>query len=326
MRKGPFLAAVAAACAIAAVIPESEARAGEDIAPPAADETLIYLIREKRTLGAGIKFWVSLNDRTVARIKHKQHAILRGKSGRLTLSLSVPGAVAEAIALDDRPGETVYLKHRWGDPSILVIDEDEAMELLEQTKPVKPINDERPNEEELLALTNLARLDFELMQPAEARLEPDEDHAVITILRREEFPGLPFSVWSEAGFVGSLQMNEAIDVRVPAGEHFFYAAQTGSTVLKARVDAGQQYYAWLDVGKMRLNLRLKPIGPEQQAELREWLTLVQWVALDEQAMTPRVREREEIVRRHVLSVAERVRSGAVGFQELNPGHAMATGL
>ena len=299
-------------------IPVTVNAADASVAPPADDETLIYLIREKR--GAGVKFWVSLNDRTVAQIKHKQHVILRAKAGRLTLSLSVRGTVAEAIALDDRPGQTVYLKHRWGDPVMFEIGEDEALTMLEKSKPVKPIQ-EKPNQDEMLALVNLARLDFELMQPAQERLEADGEHAVITILRREEIPGLPFSIWSEDGFVGSLKMNDAIDVRVPAGEHFFFAEQTGSTLMRAHVEAGQRYFAWLDVGKLRLNLRLKPIAPSQSAELQNWLSLIKWVELNEEQMTPRVREREDIVREHVLALTARARNGTVGFQELNQDHA-----
>lgn len=287
------------------------------------DETLIYLIEEKG-LG-GVKFNISLNDEIVGRMKHKQFTSLRVKAGRLTLSIWRGRNVFGAIALDDRPGEVVYLRHKWGVPQIFEISAEEYSDLQRKLKPAKQesvANIEYPPDTKLLSLVNIGRLGFELMMPSKARLKPDDEHAVITLFRREEFPGVPFSVWGDDGLVASLQMNEAVDIRVPTGEYYFFATQTGTTVMRAQVKAGEQYYAWLDIGKLRANLRLTPVAPEQSSDLGKWMSLLQWVELNEEAMTRRVRERANEVAAHFAGETERARNGVIGFQELTAGHAL----
>ena len=41
-----------------------------EFAPPAHDETLIYVIREGRFTGSMNKMWIAVNDRTVARVEN----------------------------------------------------------------------------------------------------------------------------------------------------------------------------------------------------------------------------------------------------------------
>ena len=149
------------------------------VAPPADDETLIYLIEQKGM--GGVKFGISVNGEFVARTKHKQHTITHAKAGRLTFSIWRGKMVLGAIALDDRPGETVYLTHKWGNFEISEISAGEAAELMEKTKPAKIENLDgkvTPPEVQMLTLVNIGRLGFDLMKPAMGRLEPDDGKTV----------------------------------------------------------------------------------------------------------------------------------------------------
>jgi len=71
------------------------------IAPPADDETLIYVIREGRFAGSMNKMWVAVNDKTVGRVENDAYAVVRAKAGRITLNLATAGIVAGAFAVDD---------------------------------------------------------------------------------------------------------------------------------------------------------------------------------------------------------------------------------
>ena len=78
-----------------------------EVTPPADDETLIYVIREGRFAGSMNKMWIAVNDQTVARVENDAYAIVRAKAGRITVNLATAGIVAGAIAVDDRPGNSL---------------------------------------------------------------------------------------------------------------------------------------------------------------------------------------------------------------------------
>ncbi|MDH3613208.1 MAG: hypothetical protein OEU90_00350 [Gammaproteobacteria bacterium] len=315
----PFLA-LATIVPLLLAPPTSRADAAE-VAPPADDETLIYVIREGRMLGAAVGHWIAINDKTVARLKSDKHAVIRAKAGLITLNLANSGVPVFSVAIDDRPGETVYLKWRLGDREMTELDEAAAAKFLRKTKPMDPIEAPSPNAEEILVLINLSRLGFDLMQPASKAIAPDDEHGVITIFRRKEADKIDLGVWNEHGFVGTLGANEAVSIAVPPGTHFFLAGNVGTTLLKAEVAAGKRYYAWLDYGKMLGRVRLTPVSSSQSGELQGWLKKTKQVELIPQAVTNRIREREEIVTDFLRLAIERANSGAADFTLLGSDDA-----
>ena len=222
----------------------------QETAPPATDETLIYVIREGRFIGAANGYWIAINDQTVARVRNKKHAVIRSKAGLLTLNLANSGVSVAAIALDDRHGETVYLKWRLGDKELTEVDEAKAKKMLRKSKRMKPIDAPKRNAEQMSVLVNISRYGFDLMRPAVKEIAPTEGHAVITFFRRGDADKLDFGIWGENTFVGTLSAKQAVNIVVPAGNHFFLAGNVGTTLLKAQVEAGKHYYAWLDYGAM----------------------------------------------------------------------------
>lgn len=291
------------------------------VAPPADDETLIYVIREGRMLGAAVGHWIAINDKTVARLKSDKHAVIRTKAGRITLNLANSGVVAFSAAVDDRPGETVYLKWRLGDRELTELDEAGAAKFLRKTKPMDPIDAPLPNAERIQALLNLSRLGFDLMQPAREEIAPDDEQGVVTIFRRKEADKIDLGVWNDDGFVGTLGANEAVSIALPPGTHFFLAGNVGTTLLKAEVDAGKRYYAWLDYGKMMGRVRLTPVSLSQSGDLQKWLKKTKQVELIPQAITSRIREREEIVTDFLRLAIERANSGTADFNLLGSDNA-----
>jgi hypothetical protein len=288
----------------------------EDVAAPAADETLIYLLRVGNFGGGGTRLWLAVNDQTVAKLKNKRYSVVRAKAGSITLSLAIMGLVTAAIALDDRPGETVYLKWRVGDKEIIEVDEAEGKEFLRKAKQMKPIDPPLDNNEQVAALMNLSRLGFDLMRPAMERLSPDDEHALVTIFRRHQSDKLDFGIWSEHRYLGTLSANQGLEVLVPAGNHFFLSGYRGTTLLQAQVDAGKRYYARLAIGKMISRVRLTPVALEQSDDLNKWLTDIDWVEVNPDAITPRIQERVDMVTVFVRSTAERAKIGAADFHLL----------
>ncbi len=216
-------------------------------------------------------------------------------------------------AIDDRPGETVYLKWRLGDFELTELDETAAKKMLRKSKRMKPIDEPLPNDQQIAALLNLSRMGFDLMRPATQQLSPGDEHAVLTIFRPGEAKKLEFGIWGSQGFVGTLGANEATSITLPPGEHFFLAGNVGTTFLKARLQAGHHYYVMLDFGKMIGRVRLTPIAAHNSSKLDRWLEDVRWVKLDSDTLTDGVRERENIVGQFIRETAARTETGESDF-------------
>jgi len=293
----------------------------KEIAPQAADETLIYILRVGRFAGSGAKLWVAVNDQTVARLKNKRYSVVRAKAGAITLNLANAGMIHAAIAIDDRPGETVYLKWRLGDWEITEVAETEGMKFLQEAEQMDPIDAPLGNNEQVDALMNLSRLGFDLMRHAEERLSPDDEHALVSIFRTKQSDKLHMGIWSEDRYLGTLSANQGIDVLVPAGEHFFLSGYVGTSLMQAQVEAGKRYYVRLAIGKMILRVRLTPVGPDKSKDLDKWLSKVDWVEVDSDAITPRIREREDVVTEFLRSAGERAKSGEADVDLMGSAHA-----
>ena len=164
--------------------------------PPASDETLIYVLRVKGPSGFGNNFWVAVNDQTVDRVSNGKYAIVRAKAGLVTLNVASQGVARGSIALDDRLGETIYVKWQPSDFSMGEVSEAEGIEFLRNAKRTKGIDTPRPiNNEKIAVLANVSRMGFIVTRLATEKPEPDSKHSVITFFRRHAGPGLEFGIW-----------------------------------------------------------------------------------------------------------------------------------
>lgn len=320
MRSSPSRSAIALCVLLTGLATLAPPAAAQEIAPPAADETLIYVIRAGRFVGGGAKMWVAVNDQTVARVENKGYAVVRAKAGMLTLNLATTGIVVAAIALDDRPGQTVYLQWRVGDLVFQELDAEQGLAAIAESDLTEPIEETLGNNEQFHALLNLSRLGFDAMRPASAAASPDAEHAVLTIFRRAENDKLTFGVWSEDRYLGTLSANQAVDVRLTPGEHYFMSGNVGTTLLKAQVEAGKHYYAQLDVGEMIYRVKMVPVATSDAKLRDEWLEAVSYVEVNRDAMAPRGRERESMVTEWIRGVVEQAKGGTVDFTEITPAN------
>ena len=317
---------VGIACAIvassAAFFPREASAKDLVVLPPAADETLIYVFR--KFPGYGI--WIAVNDQTVSPLKkNKRHAVVRAKAGLITLNAARGGIVIGEIAIDDRPGETVYvLVSSSGFVPKFAVEEispDDAAKRMRKTKP-EDLMEPLANNEYHKVLLNPGQLGFDLMRPADGALEPDASSAVITFFRRKDKLGdLDIGIWGSDGLIGDLRNEEAFSVRVRPGQHFFVAGRGSTSVLRAQVEAGKHYYVWLDVGTWVQGIKLVPIEGSQEGKLQEWLSAATFLKLNESALTPRVRERGDIVMSYVNQGIAKAKSGEIGVRVLAAAHA-----
>jgi len=135
---------------------------------------------------------------------------------------------------------------------------------------------------------------------------------------------MDIGIWCSDGFIGDLRNEEALSVRVAPGEHFFFAGHTFTSVLRAQVEAGKQYYVWQDVSLWTEGIKLVPIEGSQERELQEWLSDTTLLELNESALTPRVRERCDIVMSYVNETISKAKSGQIGVGVLGAAHASRT--
>ena len=310
--------ALALLAAVFVTPPSNDSHAG-DVAPPAPDETLIYLLRTGK-LGAA-KVWVAVNDQTVAQFSNKGYTVVRAKTGAITLNLALGGMVLTAIALDDRPGQTVYLQWGINEYRFEELDAQKGAELVHAAEQAPPIDKVLGNNEQMHALIDLSRLGFDLMRPASERLMPDAEHAIVTIFRRSDNPKLHFGVWAEDHYVGTLSANEGIDVSLTPGEHYFGSGHVGTTLLKTQVEAGKHYYVLLDVGGVVLRVYLNPVTKKDAPQLKNWLHDVNFVRLESAGLSPRALEREATYTGFVRSSVEKAKAGKLDFTSLGSDDA-----
>ena len=291
------------------------------VEPPGPDETLIYVMREGRMVGAATGHWIAINDETVGTLRNDTHTILRYPAGIITLNIANAGLPAASIALDNRGGETVYLEWKLGAPEFVELDEKAAKKLIRKTDRSKPIDEVVPNKEQMPVLMNLSRLGFDVMEPAAGPAEPDAEHGVVTIFRQKDGDKFDFGIWNDRGFVGTLRAREAISLKLPPGSYFFMAGNLGVTQMLAQVEAGNRYYAWLDYGGWIGRVRLTPVPASDARELEKLLRKVEYVQLGPAADAEGVKAREQIVTEYIREVQEQTKDGSVGFNFLGSAHA-----
>ncbi len=276
---------------------------------PAADETLIYVLREGRFAGAGTKQWIAVNDQTVARVKNKRYAVVRVPAGIVTLNIASQGLVHGSIAVDDRPGETVYVKYRLGDRRLREVDAEEGTAFLRKAKAMKPIGEPRPNNERIHALINVGTLK-NAMVAADERVLPSSEYAVITFYRKQDKSKMDLGLWSTTGFVGMLQANEGMDARFTPGKHAFLAGFVGKTLMQANLEAGKHYLAELDLGSIVLRVK---IIERQVANVSKVYKKLDWVRVEPDAITSRFIERGKILGEYVQELVARADNGKLDF-------------
>lgn len=220
--------------------------------------------------------------------------------------------VLGSIAIDDRPGQTVYLKYRIGDRRIREVDSEEGMAFVIKRKVTEPIDAPRPNNEQIRALVNVSTM-RDAMVPTTDRLEPDAGHAVVTFYRKKDSYDMDLGVWGASGFIGMLHDREAMDVRLPPGEHAFLSGYVGTTLMRAQLEAGKHYYAELDLGTWVLRVKILESTLDQSAKV---LSKADWVRLDPGSLTDGMLARAATLQEFVAGLVDKAGRGQHDFTKL----------
>ena len=291
--------------------------------PPAvaSDETNVVVIRESSFSGATRGVWIAANNNVVAELSGGTHVLIKLKSG-----LNIVHGVQELkgfgfVAVDNRPGETVYLNLQYKKGEMTEISADAALPLINKTQQVELLAEVRPNTALDDITLNPSKLGFSMMEAATSPLEPDDRSAVITFLRYENvFKDHRYDVWDDTGYLGTLVGNQYFSVRVTPGAHTFIAKAQNYAVLKADVAVGKHYYVEMvpDMLGFQPLVRLLPVDPDKDGKKIKGIRKLTQLALNASALeAPAVKPRIQAGSALLVGVRKKIAEGKSPAQELN---------
>ncbi len=258
----------AAAEAAGAAAAEAAVAADATITAPSSEPTVVYVIRESKFFGGGRDIWMAVNDKVVADVSNGTHVKLTLQPGLNTLNGVQAKAGFAYTTVDNRGGETVYLRVDIMTGAISEVSQEEGIALVKDTKASQPLDALRPNDAYDNLMVNPELLGLGLVQANAAKLEPDAESAIVTFYRPAKLIAqVPFSVWSKDGYVGSLYGNQYQQVRVAPGKHTFVGLSERLSVLNATVEAGKEYAVEFDVGMgwNQAHIKLLPVDLNTEA-------------------------------------------------------------
>lgn len=182
-RAGVWLVMAVGLAAFQAAAQEVPATEAPVTAESGEQDTTVYLIREKKFVGGGRDVWVALNDKVVAAMDNGGHVVLKLKPGLNTLNGVQAKAGFAYAAVDDRPGETVYLLMQYLGGKITEVPAEQGLALVKDTKPQQVLAETRPNDGYDNLLVNPELLGLGLIASNAEPMAPDEQSAVINVYR-----------------------------------------------------------------------------------------------------------------------------------------------
>jgi hypothetical protein len=238
------------------------------------DEMTVYFIRDSVSYGSLRRIWATCNENAIASISSGGHCVFTVKTGPNIINVVQERTPAGFYLLTYRPGEKIYLLYDYVKGIITPVEEYIGEVLVKGTKYEPLLENTRPSDAYEYSIFNPGVFKIENMKIAKETLSPDSENAVITFIRPDTLAGsIPFGIWSEDGYLGTLIKQTYFQVKVKPGKHFFMAKSTRFSVLEAEVEAGKNYYIKLDVkgGWTMANAKLLPIKLETDETLQAWL-------------------------------------------------------
>jgi hypothetical protein len=294
----------------------------QSFTPPevAADETNVFVIRESGFVGGARGAWIAANNNVVADLSNGSHVMIKLKSG-LNVIHGVQGLAGFGfVPVDNRPGETVYLNLAYTKGEMNEITAEAALPLINKTKQIELLPEVRPNTALDDITVNPGRLGFKIMEASDAILEPDDKSAVITFFRSEKLiKAIPFDLWDDSGYVGSLKGGYYFDLRVAPGAHTFISKSEHYAVLKADVAAGKHYYVELevDLGWNQAHIKILPMDLVKDAMKINGLKKLTCTALSASMLENAVvKPRIQAGNSYLADVRQKIADGKLPTREL----------
>ena len=227
------------------------------------EKTGLYVIRGSNFAGAARGLWVAVNDSVVADLSNSSHVYLELNAGLNTLYF-VQGKVGFGyLAVDNKPGETLYAKFGYASTNTTEeIDKDLGQTMVMKTTAVTPLAETKNNDAYDDLLINPGVLDYPIMIESSEILTADENHALVRFYRPDKLiADCAFDIWNQDGYIGSTKGGSYFTVKLKSGHHVFISKSERYAVLDAELDAGKEYAVELDVsvGWNQAHIKLLPI-------------------------------------------------------------------
>lgn len=163
-------------------------------------ETMLYLIRERKFVGGARGVWVAANDKVVADLDSGTHVLLGLKPGLNTINIVQGKAGFAYTTIDHRAGDTAYLVMDYKAGTLTEVPPDQGAALVKATKEKTALAEPRHNDGYDNLLINPALLGFGMIAENVQPIAPDEQSAVISFYRPARLIApIPFSVWNKEG-------------------------------------------------------------------------------------------------------------------------------
>jgi hypothetical protein len=275
----------------------------------ASDETLIYVIRQKTMLGAGMWLYVGLDDKIVADLSQGTYACLKVKDGIHTVCVEQNNPL-NWVRVDRRPGQIVFLYFQYDRGSLSEVDAELGKTLVMQTKPCAKFTKDWDSSALSESLVNPSLVGLDLMKAGGPEVAPDGESAVVTFYRTKDLTAdKGVAVWCDREFLGSLPPKAAFRAKVSAGRHLFYSgarwsdddmiawlkdstkASGKNAWVTAELEAGKEYFVNLESGYGKFGLAVVLAAAKPDDATKAKAAALKQLVLDEGRIDPTIRER-----------------------------------
>lgn len=228
----------------------------------AADKTGVYVIRSSDFRGGGSKIWVAANDSVVAKIPNGNHIYLELDAGVNTINFIYGKTGFGYVAVDNKPGEVVYIYCEQTTWTAKIIDRDLGQTRVMKSSEHELLEEKRKNDGYDNQMVNIGFLDYPIMIDSTESVTPDEDHAVIRFYR----PGnrtadTSYDIWDQNGYICSTKGGTYVSLKLKPGHYTFFALSEQYAILDADLEANKEYASTMLVapGWMQAHIRLMPV-------------------------------------------------------------------
>jgi len=311
-RSIPIAALAALLAAGCASGPKSSPELADAFVPAmeiASDESLVYVIRQKTMMGAGMPLYVGLDDKIVADLKAGTYAYFKVKDGIHTVSVEQSTPV-KWLRVDRRAGEIIFLYFQYDRGVFSEVEAGLGKSLVMQLAPCKPFTKDFDASALADSLVNPSLVGLDLVKAGGPEVKPDAESAVVTFYRAKNLASnKTIAVWSDKEFLGNVQVKSALRAKVPAGRHLFYSGvgwtdddmiawlkdsskPSGKNAwVTAELTAGKEYFVNLEAGYTKFGLAVVLSASKPDAATKSTVSSLKSLVLDGDAIAGSVRDR-----------------------------------
>ena len=263
---------------------------------PGEQETMIYVIRTSSFVGAARNVWVSCNEQYKVKLSSGSFGYFKVPAGVNTINIEQSGIALGWCRVDNRAGETVFLKLDYTKGKLSEIPSDQGITLVMKYTEGSKYDGAQGCDQFKTGLLNPGFLDLDLMKTSDLNTAKDStEEASITFIRNQTFAKeVPFGIWSESGWIGDLKGETYFEINVPPGQHFFFCSGGTLAALNANVEAGKRYFVQVEVsrGWHEPNIQfVKVENGSKNSSLSKWIDTSQNVSPNFAAMDNTIRAR-----------------------------------